>query len=606
MDTDYVRIGTEDSTRHHPGETIQPTSDMWAEELTQVKISHKFEKKSEEKGKAIRIPNLSKAKAIPIELKQVDVVIMNPPFTSQNNLSKEYKNSLKRRFSMPLAHKETIYWKTSQQLYFILLADRFLKKKGTMAAVLPFTTFTGHAFQALIKFLVKNYTIKVVVVGLGQSSFSEDTSLTECLFVAKKEKPKPNHSFKLIGTKISPSLWTSEIIRKLGEAISNDLESLSTDVYVCEQIPQNELLPEGQTLSLLYMRLIPEFNKAWETMESVFSKSSVPTRKVKKWFNDGLTMDEVYHGEDRPLRRGPKAIIMCRNLERAQKESDRLVLKNEDKETYTFYDRFSEQLEFNFPKLEVTDALRRFSYLNSMDITGKTDFCVKAPEEATKKAMKAFYSDEKAESFIKRLSGEKWQVIQKNGSSNTSILARANLAAPGTKLIAAHADYPYFLAGAYGYIVRGFKDELEEKLFVLWMNSTIALLQLIGKSTITQGAWVKLEEFTTEQVVLPDCSVLTVQQKNKIEEIWRNFSKEILPSLMEQLNQSTPVRLQLDIALLELLGTSTKESEQLARTMEKGALKAIQMLRATMKKPPVKQKKTTKPKVKTLFEFSSG
>jgi hypothetical protein len=431
---------------------------MWAEELTQVKISHKFEKKSEEKGKAIRIPNLSKSKAIPIELKQVDVVIMNPPFTSQNNLSKEYKNSLKRRFSMPLAHKETIYWKTSQQLYFILLADRFLKKKGTMAAVLPFTTFTGHAFQALIKFLVKNYTVKVVVVGLGQSSFSEDTSLTECLFVAKKEKPKPNHSFKLIGTKIAPSLWTSEVIGKLGEAINNDLGSLSTDVYVCEQIPQNELLSEGQTLSLLYMRLIPEFNKAWETMESVFSKSSVPTRKVKKWFNDGLTMDEVYHGEDRPLRRGPKAIIMCRNLERAQKESDRLVLKNEDKETYTFYDRFSEQLEFNFPKLEVTDALRRFSYLNSMDITGKTDFCVKAPGEATKKAMKAFYSDEKAEGFIKRLSREKWQVIQKNGSSNTSILARANLAAPGTKLIAAHADYPYFLAGAYGYIVRGFKD----------------------------------------------------------------------------------------------------------------------------------------------------
>jgi hypothetical protein len=138
------------------------------------------------------------------------------------------------------------------------------------------------------------------------------------------------------------------------------------------------------------------------------------------------------------------------------------------------------------------------------------------------------------------------------------------------------------------------------------MNSTIALLQLIGKSTITQGAWVKLEEFTTEQVILPDCSVLTVQQKNKIEEIWRNFSKEILPSLMEQLNQSTPARLQLDIALLELLGTSNKESEQLARTMEKGVLKAIQMLRATMKKPPVKQKKTTKPKVKTLFEFSSG
>lgn len=606
MDTDYVRIGTEDSTRLRPGDTIQPTSDMWAEELTQVEISHKFEPTSSEKGKAVRVPSVSKSRANPIELKLVDTVIMNPPFTSQNNLAKEYKNSLKRRFSMPLAHKETIYWKTSQQLYFILLADRFLRKKGTMAAVLPFTTFTGHAFQALIRFLTKNYTVKSIIVGLGQSSFSEDTSLTECLFVATKAKPKPNEKFKLIGTKLAPNLWTNATITELADAVTKEQALPNTDTYVCEQILQRELLPEKQTLSLLYMRLIPEFNEAWKTLEDVFSKSSVPTRKVKNWFDDGLTMDEVYHGEDRPLKRGPKAIIMCRNLERAKKDIDRLVLKASDNDTYTFFDRFSEKLEFKFPKTEVADALRRFSYLDSMDISGKTDFCVRIPGEATQTAMKAFYPLEKAESFIKRLSRDKWQEILKNGSSNTAILARANLAAPGTKLIAVRAEYPYFLAGAYGYIVRGFKDELDEKLFVLWMNSTIALLQLIGKSTITQGAWVKLEEFTTEQVILPDVSLLTEPQRIRIEEIWNIFSKETFPSLIEQLNQPFHARLKLDIALLEFLGASTKESEQLARTMEKGALKAIQMLRATMRKPPVQQRKTTKRKVKTLFEFSSG
>lgn len=40
------------------------------------------------------------------------------------------------------------------------------------------------------------------------------------------------------------------------------------------------------------------------------------------------------------------------------------------------------------------------------------------------------------------------------------------------------------------------------------MNSTLALLQLVGKSTITQGSWVKLEEFTAEQVTLPDVSMM--------------------------------------------------------------------------------------------------
>ncbi len=251
METDYVRIGTEDSTRHRPGDIIQPTSDRWTDELTQAKISHQFSEKNEN-SQIIRIPSLNKSKAKPIELKQADVVLMNPPFTSQNNLSKDYKDSLKNRFSIPLSHKKTIYWKTSQQLYFILLADRFLKKKGTMAAVLPFTTFTGHAFHELVKFLVGNYTIKAIVVGLGQSSFSEDTSLTECLFVAVKERPKPDHKFLLVGTKVAPTLWTEDLISQLSKSIQNS-EELSSDNYCSKMIPQNDLLPDSQTLVMEVM-----------------------------------------------------------------------------------------------------------------------------------------------------------------------------------------------------------------------------------------------------------------------------------------------------------------------------------------------------------------
>lgn len=128
MDTDYVRIGTEDSTRLHPGDSILPTSELWPEELGQSKISDNFEGVSHE-SRVKRIPSLKGSQAKPIHLEQVDVVIMNPPFTSQNNLATEYKDSLKRRFSIPAAHKEIVFWKTSQQVYFLLLADRFLKQR---------------------------------------------------------------------------------------------------------------------------------------------------------------------------------------------------------------------------------------------------------------------------------------------------------------------------------------------------------------------------------------------------------------------------------------------------------------------------------------------
>lgn len=601
-DTDYVRIGTEDSTRLHLGDVIQPTSDMWPQELIQAKISDNFDEKHPRKTKVVRIPSLSKSKARPIYMKQVDVVIMNPPFTSQNNLAEDYKNGLKRRFSIPAAYKKVIFWKTSQQVYFVLLADRFLKKNGTLAAVLPFTTFTGRAFHPLIEFLAKYYSVKSIIVGLGQSSFSEDTSLTECLLVASKSPASHSSSFRLIGTKLPPSLWVDTEIETLADAVTKNQGFSNNDTYICKIVPQKELLPEGKTLSLLYLQLNPDFERAWENFQKTLSDTSLPMRTVSDWFVDGLKMDEVYHGKDRPLRLGPKAILMCRNVERAIKNSDRLVLKSKDESSYTFFDRFSNKTVLEFPKSEVTPALRRFPFLDSMDITNKTDFCVSKPGRATEKSMHTFYTKEMSNAFLRRLGKDSWNRIQTNGSSKIAISARADLAAPGTKLLAFYSKEPYFLAGAYGYNVRGFKNEMEERLFVLWMNSTLALLQLLAKSTITRGSWVKLEEFTTEQVVLPNTSKLTKDQRIKIEEIWKDFSKASFSSLVEQLSSSNETRLRLDSTLLELLGVPRMQASQTAQELEKGVFGAIQMLKATMKKGHAK-KAVGKPLTKTLPEF---
>jgi hypothetical protein len=133
------------------------------------------------------------------------------------------------------------------------------------------------------------------------------------------------------------------------------------------------------------------------------------------------------------------------------------------------------------------------------------------------------------------------------------------------------------------------------------MNSTLALLQLIGKSTITQGSWVKLEQFTTEQVVLPDVSKLSVSQKEEFEQIWKEFARANVPSLVEQLSQPDLTRLQLDSALLRLLEVPEEQIESLALKLEKGALEAIRMLRVTMKKRS-SEKKIAKSE-KTLLEF---
>src|SRR4029077_423107 len=114
-----------------------------------------------------------------------DLVIMNPPFTYWGNMSKPYRENMKLRFLNERSiYREIIVKKTSQQVFFFLLAERFLKRGGQIAAVSPLTTFTGRAFQAFTSWFCNNYTIRYIVVGLGRCSFSEETSLTECLVMA--------------------------------------------------------------------------------------------------------------------------------------------------------------------------------------------------------------------------------------------------------------------------------------------------------------------------------------------------------------------------------------------------------------------------------------
>lgn len=579
-DTDYVRIGTEDSTRLHPQDTIHPTSELWPEELTQTRIDDDFQPSKKSQSSRRRIPALTKQEARPIQLGPVDIVIMNPPFTSQNNLATGYKDALKRRFSIPAAHREVVFWKTSQQVYFMLLADRFLNPKGIVAAVLPFTTFTGRAFHSLVRLLVENYTVRLVVVGLGQASFSEDTSLMECLLVASKEKPSTDASFSLIGTKLPSSSWTSENIDSLVTAAKASPVSLENEIFIAKSLPQMDLLPDREALSLLYLRLNHQFDTAWKELQKTLSQSRVSLRKVRDWFESGLEITEVYHGGDRPLKLGPKAILMCGDVRRASKKIDRLILSAQEVSTLTFADRFN-SAKFRFPESDLATAIRHFAYYDSMDITKGTDFCVKQIGKAAERTMAAFYTKRDRNKFLVHLRSKQWKEILKKGSSRTNICARANLAAPGTKQIVLHSDEPCFLVG-YGYNVRGFKNVQEEKLFTLWMNSTPGLIQLTAKSTITEGSWIKLEKFTTEQVVMPDASKLTEQNWATVDELWESVSKTAMPSLLEQLEQSNSTRLELDTAILELLGVDSHQLKPLAEVLEKGLLEAIRMLRATM------------------------
>jgi len=68
------------------------------------------------------------------------------------------------------------------------LADRYLKKGGRLALVLPRATLESSSFFLLRSALIAGYDIEYIVISSeeGNPNFSYSTQLSEALVVAKK------------------------------------------------------------------------------------------------------------------------------------------------------------------------------------------------------------------------------------------------------------------------------------------------------------------------------------------------------------------------------------------------------------------------------------
>jgi N-6 DNA Methylase len=606
VETEHVRIGLADSTtKRPPGRAadrvpgspltvINPTETIVSREIRQAVLDQPAGV-SKPRRRQRRVVQISSRDARPIPLEAVDLVIMNPPFTSWDNMGESYRENLKKSFAnepevRPGFHN-AIHWKTSQQSFFLLLGDLFLKSGGTVAAVLPVTTFTGQAFAPLLTYLLANYTIRVVVVGLGRSSFSEDTSLSECLFVATKGKAASGTTFPFVGVEKPPDQWTADEVDRIATAIETGV-SIPGLVRI-EKVAMDSMRLDRETLSGLTFRLHDDYAAARATLDKVYAASSVPLvpfgtlpTTTRRWNLGGGWLKHY----------GSRGLFVYRTPDRATKDSDRLLLDAEDADSIRFHDRMAgpEGHQFSLPRMHLRPALRSFSYLPGLDVTGRSDFVVARPSDSLRKVLVAEYGAHEGNAFyarvtraVKRKGGGQWEGLIGTGFCKLAFAGRLNLAAKGTRALCVRSEEPMLLA-AYGFMVSGAKDTRTEKLLSLWLNSTPFLLSLMDKLTITEGTWVRMEQFILAPALVPQPSALSEGQWTLVERLYAKLKSKPLPSLVDQL-QGHPTRLALDDGVLHLLGiTETSTRSRVGESIRKGALTGLTALRAAMgvgKKP---------------------
>ncbi len=589
LETDHVQIGTTDSTFTKPGDSVQVTEESLPSMLRQstlVESQAQHGRRGRTRGPA----QLKRTAARPFTLKTVDVVITNPPFTSWENMSSIYRNSLKDRFRWieKQGYPGSFWWRMSQQAFFLLLADKFLTERGRLAAVLPFTTFTGRAFEPFVHYILTRYTVRGVIVGLGRSSFSEDTSLTECLFVAEKRSPPKGHTFSLMGTKLPPESWTTERVRAMMDMISSEVDGAS-DLAIVRRYRQDELLPWNTSLSGLALSLHPPYQHASAAWQTIQTRSSLPLISFSALTSKtGIEATRLasYFGSRPAEYYGASALVLLRREASGAYATDRLIVKRESASEVIAADRIG-GAEYRFPRSAVVPAIRRLSFVPSIDLGDDPDYVVVRSAGDLPNTMAAVYDQKKAALFLRRLSEDRASgVLQRSidaGSSRLCLMRRMNLAAPGTIVTCVRRPQP-FLVACDGFLLRGLKEPAEDELLSLWFNSTLFLLQLLGRATFTEGTWLKVEDFILDRILVPDLTRLVDSSlRAHVNEAYGAVAHAVLPSLLEQTSTDDPGRVAIDDTILRLLGfRSPDERARLASSLREGVAFALRTLRETM------------------------
>ncbi|MBZ5495553.1 MAG: hypothetical protein LAP85_04060 [Acidobacteriia bacterium] len=139
----------------------------------------------------------SSSKASMAELPELDLCVMNPPFVRSvgGNLlfgslpdeRGELQAELKRRVKLIGASATA-----GLGSVFVALADRWLKIGGRLAFVLPAALVSGEAWASTRQLIATSYHLETVISSHDpeRTNFSENTDLSEILFIARKREKK--------------------------------------------------------------------------------------------------------------------------------------------------------------------------------------------------------------------------------------------------------------------------------------------------------------------------------------------------------------------------------------------------------------------------------
>jgi len=553
--TNKVNVAIWDSTELEPYRTIPSIAGLRFVFKGQVGIDSYFRPEEKVKGVVSLTGQIPKE----IKLQTYDVVIMNPPFTRQERMPREYKEKLLERFK---DYNEYLRGQMGYFSYFILLADRFLNENGRMALVLPATSLHVKSCEGIRRLWAERYHVEYVITTWHRLAFSESTTFREILLVAKKCSPLSNAQTKIcvlkrLPQKFSKVIQTAEKIKKIEHNYEDEDVAIKT-------YPYSRLIADTadwyRFIALSDLKLI-------DILEELLSSDKlVPLSSLAKATRSDLEhykfMD--FHG------------FILNLEEKAKRKSDIWILKEARGNTLiAYHKKLRHRVEI--PLNNLGRALRRFSYVKNIDVTQNADYLILKWFDGIKDMARYVVPVRKLEDFNPDVV-RSWEAKFEDRKAHLLLARRLYLSSPGTCLIAFYSDEP--IVGVDLWSLRNL-DRDEAKIMALWLNSSINILQLLYSGVACEGPWMKIHEYMLKRLLALNPNKLTKRTKRQLLRTFNEVKNLSFPSISEQLEKGNQARKIIDKALLKALGYKGDPDDLLQRFYS-STLKEIKIIAQLM------------------------
>ena len=515
--TNRVLVGVKNSLKLREGSLIEPFSKNLQKTLVEQEYA------SSETSGAVGLTKSGDT----FRLGKVDTVIMNPPFTKEERLPKDYKDALEK-FAGDLqtfSGKSAGLWG-----YFLALATKFGKK---VACVIPINLLRGQGSLKLrLSLLNGNFTWKYIVKATENYGFTEGAEYRDILLVTEVKKSNPDDKAGIVLIKKRLEKLSFEEAKEIALKITNvragsDIQCDDFDIY---WVTHRKLSARKEHLMpIVAFSNIKNMQLAYYFIERIEKDLSSKLRKLpKKWIVEGF----------RPYPKGiSKVAFVTRPFHPSREEQAFMILKEEGKDFINAKIKDSSE-EILINKKSTIPSLRTLTGIQTYDFTGLHDYVITGQyPKLTQIAALSLFSD-------KSVNWEKIKSECHNRLTHIVVSRRINWYSPNVSHLAFYSDIA-FAPSDQGKLLK-VKNKNAAKILSLSLNSILSLLQLFMYKEESTGRWLDIRTTDLVQTYILNFERLNETDTTELLQLFDELKSVQFPGYRQQLKERFWGRVKLD------------------------------------------------------------